>query len=366
MAESAENTPSVETLESLLAGFRVGPMTIEFDSFGDVELLLWSTESDPDNSSEDRRFIVSSKAMSFCCDAWHRMLRPDGGFKESQPCKERRKIRLPDDDVDALEILLRIAHLQFDLVPQTPDFCLLVKVAILVEKYDAAKLVSPWKNAWIKPFENRVDENGFEQWLTIAYAFGFKDEFQRVANRLVREAHWSPLRKCLSSGTFAIDTSEPDSYMPSDIIDRVLTAQRQTITRLLKVAYDTVDLFKNSQPLDCPVHSVCKQQNDRFNCDSSMLGSLTIGLQQIGLLPNRKDASEITLSVSNLAGLLKILRILSPHDSRPSICATPSRPCNVIGPIQKEVQDILNTIPSAVSESDLRHMERQQTKYPRG
>ncbi|GME62712.1 hypothetical protein GTA08_BOTSDO02876 [Neofusicoccum parvum] len=133
---------------------------VYFDPHGDVCLLV-QDESDKDKVG---RFIVSSKALTFACEAWNRMLGPDGHFMEAQPIDGMREIPLSDNP-SALAILLNIAHLRFKEVPRTLSFDDLLEVSVLTDRYGATTLVKPWVADWIKSLENTVEQYGNEEWL---------------------------------------------------------------------------------------------------------------------------------------------------------------------------------------------------------
>ncbi|KAF4534771.1 Nuclear pore protein [Lasiodiplodia theobromae] len=158
------------------------PAVLYFDEDGDTRLSL--TRCDP-----ERTYVVSSKAMSLVCSAWKSMLSRNNGFKEGTLVESNCAIPLPDDDPEALELLLNIAHMRFERIPKTLTFDDLLAVADLTEKYGAVKILRPWLKDWLKDIEHLVKEPGYEEWLFIAWAFGEEEIFTRLSNRLVREVH---------------------------------------------------------------------------------------------------------------------------------------------------------------------------------
>ena len=61
------------------------------------------------------------------------------------------EISLPDDNADALVILLQLAHAQSHLVPKELDFERLLEVTILADKYDMMNLIEIYQDTWTKP-----------------------------------------------------------------------------------------------------------------------------------------------------------------------------------------------------------------------
>lgn len=150
--------------------------TIYFDRRGDVRFLV-----------DDTYLVVSSKTMSLISDPWKAMLGPDGAFSEAQPEKDK-VIPLPEDNLEALTILLHIAHLKFNKVPRHIEFEELVNLAVLTDKYQATQIVSPWLKDWLEPLNKTVGKDGYEDWLWIAWEYGLDEIFQLVANQLVLES----------------------------------------------------------------------------------------------------------------------------------------------------------------------------------
>lgn len=98
-----------------------------------------STVLDPSGdlqlSTDTQDFVVSSRAMCLASPVWRAMFDPHGHWtKQSSGVAD-----LPEDDPDALLILLRIAHLQFSRLPEKlADYEHLLQLAVLCNKYGGA------------------------------------------------------------------------------------------------------------------------------------------------------------------------------------------------------------------------------------
>lgn len=161
--------------------------------------------------------------MSFACDAWSKMLAPNGGFKESQETDGKRHISM-EDNPDSLALLLRIAHLKFDKVPRTLSLDALYEVAVLTDKYFATSLVRPWIREWSNQLKQSdqlrwinqseaVNNAGYIRslstwerlplkWLWIAWEFGDEDLFGKLVQWLFKEK--SNLEFCLQQTDIAV------------------------------------------------------------------------------------------------------------------------------------------------------------------
>ena len=97
-----------------------------------------STVLDPSGdlrlSTGTHTFLVSSKVMCLASPVWRAMFDPQGPWatQSSSP----GPFSLPDDDPDALETVLRIAHLQFSALPDVlVVYRHLLQLAVLCDKY---------------------------------------------------------------------------------------------------------------------------------------------------------------------------------------------------------------------------------------
>jgi hypothetical protein len=130
----------------------------------------------------ERFYQVSSTVMSMASPVWKVMFDPVSGFRESNPDV---LVEFPEDDPDMLLILLRIAHLQFLVVPKSIPFDWLVKITVLCDKYDCVGLVCPYIESWMNPYIDHCLEPGYEGWLFIAWTFGCQHIFSLLMASLV-------------------------------------------------------------------------------------------------------------------------------------------------------------------------------------
>lgn len=98
-----------------------------------------------------RRFRVCSAAMRRSARFFKVLL--FGDFAERKPDAELDKewvVSLPDDNPDALQILLQLIHAQLANVPTSPDMSILCQIVILVDKYELFNLLKPWAPLWME------------------------------------------------------------------------------------------------------------------------------------------------------------------------------------------------------------------------
>ena len=153
--------------------------TTIFDPSGDRKIVA--------GSGPTEMFIVSSKAMSTACKPWNSMLGHEGCFVEATD-SFTDPIMFPDDNVDALRILLAAAHSVHNSIPATLEYGQLLKVAVLCDKYDATGLVEPWVSGWIRQIRSSTSFTEEKAgWLHIAWTFGSTEIFTRIAYKMALE-----------------------------------------------------------------------------------------------------------------------------------------------------------------------------------
>src|SRR4051794_19273983 len=104
--------------------------------------------------------------MALISDPCNAMLGSEGHFSEALPGNSKF-IPLLEDDIEALSIILYIAHLRFDKVPSGLEFDQFLSIAVLTDKYQATHLVRLWLLNWINHLEHLVDTDGYKEWLWI-------------------------------------------------------------------------------------------------------------------------------------------------------------------------------------------------------
>lgn len=153
------------------------PSTVSLDPWGDLKIIATDRDQQP------KTFVASSSVMRLASSVWRVMFDPQGRFREAQGSQE--EIPLPDDDADALLIVLRIAHLAWREVPESISFDNLADLAVLCDKYDVIHLVRPWLARWQSRPRLLETSPGHEERLFIAWTFGDYISFVTHAKNLV-------------------------------------------------------------------------------------------------------------------------------------------------------------------------------------
>ena len=130
--------------------------------------------------------LVSKMVMVQASPVWKAMF--ERHWKES----DATEIPLPDDDIEAILLVLRIAHLRFKEIPQRHNLTIdaLLNLAVVCDKYDLVKLVQPFLDlhGWAQYHlpNIRSEKNCNPSWFFVAWTFGYNDSFEALATYLVR------------------------------------------------------------------------------------------------------------------------------------------------------------------------------------
>jgi hypothetical protein len=344
---------------------------VSLNDSGDRKLIVGQKEDG------QRIYKVSSVAMSMASPVWKAMFNPTSGFLESNPDVP---VEFPEDDPDALLILLWIAHLQFHEIPKSISFSWLTELAILCDKYDSVRLLQPFIEQWISPWALLCLEPGYEAWLFIAWSFGCEQIFNLLAASLVLSIELDGEGRILNSGNeLLVDHMPPGSigksisyYEPfkgnelckSDQaanaycnLEGILKAREETITKLLGLFQDTIESLINCTSCSDGSNPWYRYHVDNGSdgCNITNLGLFISALYPLGLGSQKISATEIKICIS------KIVRELNKAQYTVQWSDYPTS-CNLAEKLQPKVKEILDGVPLVLNENYKRHMEEQAKK----
>ena len=140
------------------------------------------------------RLLVSSRHMRLVSPVFKAMLQ-SGNFKEGRELSSAGKVEvsLPDDDPDAFIIIMDIIHGRNRRVPKVIDMETLIRIAMLVDKYQMVEAVEAFSDMWIEKLKRDMPPDHYQpvetgQWLGISWVFGKGEEFKVVTMNLERHA----------------------------------------------------------------------------------------------------------------------------------------------------------------------------------
>lgn len=173
--------------------------TIHLRDGGDLTLIVGEGE-------EKSRYLVCRRTICGVCKSWNAMFTK---FSEAFA----PEVELPDDNPQAILILLQIAHLRFDQLPGgAMSLEELNRLAIVCDKYDAVATVRPFLKTWLSV--RLSPEN--EKFLWVYWVFGYKEQFSSLALHLQRIICTNEDGQCLTEGGAVLD-----EHMPPNIIGKL-------------------------------------------------------------------------------------------------------------------------------------------------
>lgn len=152
---------------------------ITFDPDGNLTLLVGPTK---------QSFRVCSRTVSRSSPVFRKML--NGPWIESKPANAQDWIvELPEDDEEALALVLHIIHAQFDVIKPTLETSELFWVCVIVNKYDLVHALRPWARAWCEDLDTEYAD---DRLLWIGWVLGCGEFFIGTASEVLVAAETIP------------------------------------------------------------------------------------------------------------------------------------------------------------------------------
>ncbi|KAF7863212.1 hypothetical protein EAF04_007294 [Stromatinia cepivora] len=260
---------------------------METGTDGEVPEILETVEEDAyhvDAEKERKQkelkeihMLVSSKHMVLVSPVFKAMLQWSN-FKDGYAMKAHGKVEvpLPDDDPEAMRILVDIVHCHHKDVPRKVKLSLLTHLAILVDKYRLHEAVQIYSDMWIshakKKFPSTMAEDGTEvclQWLCISWVFEKGRDFTAMT-RIFQQESTQSLSEMISDSAW-------DIPVPSTVIDNIEQDRIRALDEAIFALRDTIETYQTStlvcrgRPTHLPIDQI-PQHNKQ--CDAMVLGML--------------------------------------------------------------------------------------------
>lgn len=182
------------------------PDYIEFDPDGDVVLILLNRDEGQDAEDKDAQSIdqadngnepaviqmrVSSGHLILVSPVFKRLLK--GGFAESHSLNSASpaKITLPEDDPEALQILLNIIHGHMRKVPRDMKFGTLLQISILIDEYCLREVAELFTDMWFDQLKRHIPGFFREElmpWLCVSWVLQKPHHFNDITRFAMRES----------------------------------------------------------------------------------------------------------------------------------------------------------------------------------
>ncbi|CAG8954710.1 hypothetical protein HYFRA_00004633 [Hymenoscyphus fraxineus] len=315
---------------------------------------------------------VCSQSMCLASKVWQKFIYPPFGpsllaspTSEGIQESEISVLDLTEEDSSALLILLRIAHLQFHMVPESLSFKELLSLAILVDFCDNIELVAPWVSRWLPDEDSECDATWDWEWLFIFWVFGRVHTFTKLAKSVIKGC--TNARVTLptqGTKTTAEMKLPPDLYGALNLTDKLLDSINkcfwEQVQKLIDVPYSLADTY-HSYYSSASIHArTVKCRKNSAACDATIYGVLVLSLMRLDLWP-QKDPKEVFVNIPRLGADLKVLGLkLSPQGVGWNVADLIHESC--IPDIWSAVSAILQEDVNPVLDSHIRHMETQRKR----
>ncbi|KAF8441189.1 hypothetical protein BGX38DRAFT_819457 [Terfezia claveryi] len=287
----ASNSPTAKVCE------------IKFDELGDIMLVI---ASQPGTA----RFQVNSSVLCLASPVFRVMLGPGSSFKEAADLAANNRNRtnpltIPlEDDANALAVILRILHLQFNWLPPIKsaiDEEQLYNMAIICDKYEMQQALGYWFQRWKLSIiqankDSRISSTmkpnirGL-RWLFMAYAFADHDLFKFISKDIILNSQVTTSDDLEICG---IPNGSSNLFMPQAIKDALLAARLQAIEVLLDCVHNAIERYSSiTSGLNCHFR--------HEGCDALYLGLLIREFKRLNVYP---------VSSAVLAGSVSLLKTL--------------------------------------------------------
>ncbi|KAG0130330.1 hypothetical protein HOY82DRAFT_486844, partial [Tuber indicum] len=252
---------------------------------GDILLHLLTPTHTLHYKTSASVLITTSKVFSA-------MLSPTSPFSEAQRFNNSPHstdpfvLRLHDDDPVALCILLRALH-NHPSVPRSLTFRQLVKMAVVVDKYDCSHATRMYGDKWMKGWTSKAEKAGYEEWLFVSWVWGVEKIFGKLFGKVVKEVcvqrvgggmdKIPVLKERKGGGGF-------EEYVPESVLKAILNHRSNLLTHLKTVFASLFERYRPSPSLS-QLSPQCAATPPDPRCDALVFFSVYRKLSELNLLP---------------------------------------------------------------------------------
>lgn len=155
------------------------PRQLQLDPDGDIILIIRETYS-----GIDHEFLVSSSILSKASKYFKVLFKYE--FLLGTPDRKTQctQIRLENDNIDAMEIILSALHFQYEEKHHLLEGPALAAVAMYCDKYDCVRAIRPWAYLWLSNPEI-LDRQCLISHLVAAFFFRDSQKFEDFSRHLI-------------------------------------------------------------------------------------------------------------------------------------------------------------------------------------
>ncbi|KAJ0415349.1 hypothetical protein BJY00DRAFT_317887 [Aspergillus carlsbadensis] len=223
----------------------------------------------------DKSFLVSFKALSLASPVFNAMFQSH--FKEGKTLRtstERPEFSLPDDDPGSFRLFCYIAHHMSAAAPSQVEPEMLLKLAILIDKYHCGPVMTHQGELWLK--RSKLDSRE-SIWSMMVFAYAINSEywFQYCSSKLLVS-----YRAEVRSWDFAVNNL---AFLPAKILDQ-LEKRRKSIYAGVHAS------------LTYPITELARLLSDRCTEKKTLIGAYMENLHKADILPGTYTLNDTSCS----------------------------------------------------------------------
>ena len=358
LAPSPSQTSPVATAQFEASSPQMSEVaTIQFHPHADVILVLEVKR--PLGCWRTCRFKVNSTVLCLTSPVFTAMFGVNSQFQEAhllqlarQDCNlQPVEVALYDDNPNALAMILRILHHQFDFVPPTLPAARLYQIAILCDKYDLRQALSFCFLTWIPAktlADNFLPSLPLDKRLFIAHVLQRPFIFRTLTKDVLLTWKVGPNGELQGPGCTGPPSKGPCPFLPEMVMGKsmpryhllfnVYHELRYSLERLVITRKAIVDkLFDMvSTQISNSIQGITRCKHNQAACDSFVLGTLMLEFQRLNIYPESKNIRQH--SIQEIRDLLVSMKspqhaffdnITSTCCNNPMMCRCVQYPCSL-------------------------------------
>ncbi|KAB5545488.1 hypothetical protein GE09DRAFT_1243111, partial [Coniochaeta sp. 2T2.1] len=251
---------------------RGGP--VQFDPDGELQLEV---------GAENAIFVVCPRSLARASPVFKAMFY--GGFSEARQATGNWRVKLPEDDPEALALLLNIIHGRFDKVPLVLVDSKIYKITVLSNKYDLTEALRPWAKRWTKAFVEHSANSAQVAW--IAWELGDRVLLEDMLDDLLLDGSLNEDGD-LVSGWDGQPLNSFEMLALMNVVEPLHKKRMEVLTSLLGPINQLLQsLLGVGEPRRrrCVCYSSQLGYSEANVCDAVVLSSLMKGLAKADLFP---------------------------------------------------------------------------------
>ncbi|KAF2005109.1 hypothetical protein P154DRAFT_353142 [Amniculicola lignicola CBS 123094] len=195
----------------------------------------------------------------------------DGVTRSFWPSKSMPKLEMFQDEPTMLYLIMQIAHCHFAKMPKRLSFRNIVDLAIICNKYNSNHLLIPFLSDWVKPYKDRILEPGMEEWVFVAYQFGFEDDYLLLIDHLLMNCTVDDSNNLINpaghrlTGHYPRNALAQIKHARQTLIQSLLTTVETFVTSMITTNACTHIAITTHPSISHPSHTVLHRQCTYIN-----------------------------------------------------------------------------------------------------